>query len=454
MIEETMDAFDGFTVGGAGKPGPDRPRGAIRHSSRAALVGLVAAVTLALAVTDASAIVVHVNGKTLGYQPLPGAAALAQPFSTSSSQPLARSSQPLEYHGGPVMPSNTNYALYWDPAAGPAYPAGYETGLNRYFEDLAHDSGGVQNTDSVLTQYNDGAGEFANYNSHFGGALLDTDPYPANGCSAAAICFTDEQLRAEITKYVDEHKLPMDLRHAYFLLTPPGIESCFEAAGHSCSVGASHPAYCAYHSDIPVAGGVIVYANDPYVNESGCDPGEEHPNGNPSDATIGGGLAHEHSESVTDPELDAWFDHKGNEVADKCSSFREASEFGEPLGRAPDGAKYNQVINGDLYWYQQEWSNEVGGCAQRLAPPPTVTKLTPKKGPASGGTAVSITGTGFTGASAVKFGSVEAASFKVNSATSITAVSPAGTTGSVDVTVTTPAGASALNKKDRFKYKR
>jgi hypothetical protein len=64
---------------------------------------------------------------------------------------------------------------------------------------------------------------------------------------------------------------------------------------------------------------------------------------------------------------------------------------------------------------------------------------------------VTITGTNFTGATAVKFGSTNATSFTVNSASSITAVSPAGT-GTVDVTVTTPEGTSATSPSDRFSY--
>jgi alpha-tubulin suppressor-like RCC1 family protein len=83
---------------------------------------------------------------------------------------------------------------------------------------------------------------------------------------------------------------------------------------------------------------------------------------------------------------------------------------------------------------------------------PAVKKLSPKKGPELGGTSVTITGTNFTGANAVKFGSTEAASFTVNSATSITAVSPAHAGGKVDVTVATPNGTSAISGKDRFKY--
>jgi len=84
-------------------------------------------------------------------------------------------------------------------------------------------------------------------------------------------------------------------------------------------------------------------------------------------------------------------------------------------------------------------------------PAPTVTGIGPSSGPASGGTGVTITGTGFTGASVVRFGSISA-SYKVESATTISAVSPAQADGTVEVTVTTPSGTSAANKKDRFKY--
>jgi large repetitive protein len=84
--------------------------------------------------------------------------------------------------------------------------------------------------------------------------------------------------------------------------------------------------------------------------------------------------------------------------------------------------------------------------------PPAVTKVKPTNGGAAGGTTVTITGTGFTGATAVKFGATSAASFKVGSATSLTAVSPAETPGLVDITVTTPAGTSALSSADHFKF--
>jgi hypothetical protein len=413
------------------------------------LLLLTAAATFAVCVATASALVLHLrSGHAISYRPLLGTRLAATPF--------ARKSPLLEYHGGPIMPSNTNYAIYWAPKGAPAYPSEYQSGVNKYFEDLAHDSGGVQNVDSVATQYGDSAGEFANYDSHFGdlkfgGALLDADPYPKNGCTAAPICFTGAQLEAEITKFVEANKLPHDLKHEYFLLTPPEVEDCAEAT--ACSAGTSIGIYCAYHSFISRPGGSIIYSNDPYVTGNpGCDNGE-HPNNKPSDGALQGGLSHEHNESITDPEINAWFDSRGEENGDKCRTFVDATEFGSPLGKAPNGSRYNQVINADLYWYQQEWSNSGKQCKQRLVPElPAVKKLSPKKGHSAGGTPVTITGTSFTGATAVTFGATKALEFKVLSATAIQAVSPPEATGTVDVTVTTLAGTSPPSRRDHFKY--
>ncbi|WP_432587038.1 IPT/TIG domain-containing protein [Streptomyces sp. HD1123-B1] len=75
------------------------------------------------------------------------------------------------------------------------------------------------------------------------------------------------------------------------------------------------------------------------------------------------------------------------------------------------------------------------------SPAPVLTSLTPTQGPAAGGTAVTITGTSLSGATAVRFGATNAASFLVVSATQIVAVAPAGS-GTVQVTVTTPGGTS------------
>jgi hypothetical protein len=83
---------------------------------------------------------------------------------------------------------------------------------------------------------------------------------------------------------------------------------------------------------------------------------------------------------------------------------------------------------------------------------PAVTSLGTSSGSAAGGTSVTITGTGFTGASGVMFGSVAAASFTINSDTSITAISPSQAARTLDVTVLSPTGTSATGSGDQFTY--
>lgn len=81
---------------------------------------------------------------------------------------------------------------------------------------------------------------------------------------------------------------------------------------------------------------------------------------------------------------------------------------------------------------------------------PIVTNVNPTSGPP--GTVVTITGTGFTGATSVKFGTVNSASLTPISDTQIKAVSPVGAVGAVDVTVTTSAGTSPAAAADQFNY--
>lgn len=72
--------------------------------------------------------------------------------------------------------------------------------------------------------------------------------------------------------------------------------------------------------------------------------------------------------------------------------------------------------------------------------PPTVSSVSPSSGSSLGGIPITITGSGFTGATSVVFASDPAESFNVVSDTLLQAVSPVLNAGTVDVTVTTPNG--------------
>jgi hypothetical protein len=359
---------------------------------RFVLAAFSAALALMVFSSGASAVIVHLpGGHAISFLPLRSAVAKYD-----------RAFSNLDYNGGLVMPSNTNYMVYWDPTTGPAYPADYKPGINQYFTDLAHDSGLATNVDSVSTQYGDHAGNFANYNSHFGGAIADTDPYPANGCTEGKICLSDAQIQAELVKYTAAHSLPRDLKHEYFVITPPTVVTCFVASGQTdaCSGNATaNQVYCAYHSNT-TAVPTLIYAQQPYIsNNIGCDDGN-HPNGTTADGALEGGLTHEHNESITDPQPNsAWTDEGAlsGEIGDKCSFFP-----GPALGIASNGALYNQVINGHKYWYQEEWSNKGDTCLQRFALAGTLPTAQFTSVPA-GGTKLTLNGTGSTATGGVGF---------------------------------------------------
>jgi alpha-tubulin suppressor-like RCC1 family protein len=84
---------------------------------------------------------------------------------------------------------------------------------------------------------------------------------------------------------------------------------------------------------------------------------------------------------------------------------------------------------------------------------PVVESITPGSGPDRGGTAVTISGSGFSGTTGVTFGSRSAESFQVLSSTSIRAFSAPGD-GPVTVTVHTPSGASQAGEQAVFGHER
>ena len=79
------------------------------------------------------------------------------------------------------------------------------------------------------------------------------------------------------------------------------------------------------------------------------------------------------------------------------------------------------------------------------APAPTITSISPVTGSAAGGTTITITGTDFTGATAVTIGGIAASSFTVVNSTTITAVTPAHAAGAAGVEVTTATGTNVAN---------
>ena len=137
---------------------------------------------------------------------------------------------------------------------------------------------------------------------------------------------------------------------------------------------------------------------------------------------------------------DTWFYRKSNTVPSPTFNLADwtfptgQSDALDSLGAT--GA--NPVVGNDLRMPIGTFTSGSGGT------PPTVTGISPASGLA--GTIVTITGTDFTGATAVRFNGVAATSFTVDSATSITATVPtSATTGPIYVTTTGGTGSSSGN---------
>ncbi len=216
------------------------------------------------------------------------------------------------------------------------------------------------------------------------------------------------------------------------LLLPQGI--AFSFLGHSC-------------------GGISEQTvTDGFDPTSGYPAGQVHLQTSCGGSGRGGGY---HTTTYTAWVAVTW-DLTGT-VATTASSTGPTSI--DPTFTAFD-ANGNEVYNALIAGSPATCTAFVPGCsfsadlllANGFVPAPRLTSTSVSTGPAAGGTSVTISGTGFTGATAVDFGATPAASFVVNGDTSITAVSPPAPAGTVDVTVVSAGGPSPASPVDQFTF--
>ena len=357
----------------------------------AVVMGLVAAPSGAAAARHAAGkrnpVVMHnPNGHFLGVvRTLPHGSHAASP---------GGGTPPLLYHNGPVLHGVKNYAIYWQPA-GFYIPAGYKATVNQFFTDVSIASFTRSNVFAVSTQYFDhtgpgGTNRFVLDNLPFGGGIVDTNPFPTSGCanytigdgSVSRACLTDSQFQAEIAKVITARSLPTGAGVEYFIYTPYGVASCFTAAGASCYDPLATGGSCAYHSSLA---NNTTYSNMPFAAITGCSPGQ-FPNGDNADPVLNV-TSHESNETLTDPYGTAWFDSTGFENGDECNFT-----FGTALGNNGLGS-FNQVIAGNDYWLQQEWSNRTNSCVSSNTFPAQVASFTVSPASPVHGTSATFTST-------------------------------------------------------------
>ena len=337
---------------------------------------LLALAVFAAHVAPAGAVVANTAGGRVSYLPLNEAVEAKGAGPIRSTVPNSEGEPPLVYHGGPVMHSHKAYAIFWAPS-GYSFPAGYAAAITEYLERVAADSGKPSNVYSVSAQYTDETGH-ATYSDTYGGSVNDTHAYPTSGTcptytgiggESFTACISDAKLEAEVDTVIGEQSWPRGLGAEYYVVLPPHAGSCFDTGGTECF----DTDYCAYHS-YTLASPHAIYANISYSpgDPEGCGV-SQYPNGKSNgnvDDSLSS-LSHEANESITDPTLEAWYDEEGLENGDECRNTPFEEDFGPPLGGS-SGTLFNQEIGGGHYYLQQEWSNDIEDCAQRVGLPTPV----------------------------------------------------------------------------------
>lgn len=352
--------------------------GTARHSTIAALSLLVAipAATAVLAVTASAARAAGIGGVVPD-----------QPTGAPSPRvPRVLGGAALDYQGGPVMHTNRTHIIFWNPSGAFTWDSGYQQLIIKFLTDVQADSHKSTNVYALTGQYYDNTQNppvRAEYDSTYLGFTDDTDPVPSAGASTPCTmptvdqggpgwttCINGTQMAAEVRNVVIRNGLPTGLTDVYFVVTPNGVGSCFQAGPDNCSLGGSNNnGFCGFHTSLDQDGTHYLYADMPYndVPPHCRSNGFPLPNGNTADVTIST-LSHEHNEAITDPLPGsgtppnggpAWQNAGNLENGDLCSGT-----FGVGLGSTPFGA-FNEAIGSGHYFTQEEWSNEDGGCAAR-----------------------------------------------------------------------------------------
>jgi len=238
----------------------------------------------------------------------------------------------ISYHGGPVMsaaPANVYFIWYgnWLSNSAQSILPDLINGMNAtpYY--------------NMNTTYYDGA------NAHIPNAVGMAGSTSDSYSQGAAI--GDASVRSIVSSAISSGRLPNDGNGVYFVLTSSDVN---ETSGFCTQ-------YCGWHSHASVLGKDIKYAfiGNPDRCPGACSAQTSSPNGNPGADAMASIISHELSETVTDPDLNAWYDSQGAEDGDKC-----AWTFGA-VYPAGGGGYANVRLNSRDFLLQELWVNASGG---------------------------------------------------------------------------------------------
>jgi hypothetical protein len=254
----------------------------------------------------------------------------------------------LNFHGGPVIAA-TQHTFYFLNCPSSCFsdwgiPFKFLTdlfiGLDIPFVHVSDQYVGVTASGRYLT-------------SGSGVQLTGTQPHT----------LTDSQLRALImigVKFQFPNGGGGGYNRMYSFFLPQGQDLCFDNStscycpDNNCNGGTF--AFCAYHGSFNSTDAVgapihIIYQAQPYLNVPGCQV-TNGPNGSLIDST-NNVLSHEIFETITDPDLNAWWrTSDGSEIGDICNF-----NLTNPI-----------LFNGNSYTIQKEYSNQAHQCVSSSLP--------------------------------------------------------------------------------------
>jgi Phosphate-induced protein 1 conserved region len=242
----------------------------------------------------------------------------------------------ISYHGGPLLTGGVNAYYIW-------YGNWSGNSATTILTDLAKSLGGSPYFDINATYYDGSNVHVANIINYAGST---TDNY------SHGTALSDGNIQAIVADAITSGRLPSDKNAAYFVLTSADVN---ETSGFCTQ-------YCGWHTHGTIAGSDIKYAfiGNPDRCPSACEAQTTGPNGNAGADGMASIISHELEEATTDPDLNAWYDRRGEENADKC-----AWTFGSTY-RASNGALANMKLGSRDYLIQQNWVNASGGyCAKQ-----------------------------------------------------------------------------------------
>jgi len=248
----------------------------------------------------------------------------------------------IQYWGGPVMQGTTNVYVIW-----------YGTWDSASMDLLSGFIGSLGGSPyfNINTGYFDGQGNSVTNSLSLAGSTHNDYSRGTNLGSS--------DIQRIVADTLAGGQLPLDPNGAYFVLTAADVK----VSGFGSS-------FCGYHSAQTYNSSIVRYAfvGNPYPLHSNCTPQQpvaDSPNGNRGADAMASTIAHELDEIVTDPNLNAWYDGGGSEVADKC-----AWTFGSTY-TVSNGSNANVNLGGKDYLIQQNWINASGGfCGMSASPGP------------------------------------------------------------------------------------